>query len=303
MTYTRREFSEIVLAGLPGAAGFASAWPWQTAIPSRVNGVQLGVITYSFRSLNAEEVFNALLQIGIGEVELMSNHAEALAGAPQGGGRGRGGNPEFAAWRTAATAETFQPVRRRFDAAGIELRLLCYNMGRSVTDDQIEYGFTMARGLGVKTISTSAQVSTAKRIAPFADKHRLPVAFHNHSDVTNPDEVATPESFAAVTSYSKFHAINLDIGHFTAANFDAVAFIEANHARITNLHLKDRKRDQGANLPFGQGDTPIVKVLQLLKLLGQKQYDIAANIEYEYRGEDPVAEVAKCLQFCKDALK
>jgi sugar phosphate isomerase/epimerase len=115
--------------------------------------------------------------------------------------------------------------------------------------------------------------------------------------------VATPESFDACLSYSKYHGVNLDIGHFTAANFDAVAFIEANHARITNLHLKDRKRDQGANLPFGQGDTPIVKVLQLLKLLGQKQYDIAANIEYEYRGEDPVAEVAKCLQFCKDALK
>ena len=149
-------------------------------------------------------------------------------------------------------------------------------------------------------MSTSTQVSTAKRIAPFADKHQLPVAFHNHSNLTNPNEVATPESFAAVTSASKYHAINLDIGHFTAANFDAVAYIEANHARITNLHIKDRKRDQGANLPFGEGDTPIVKVLQLLK---EKRYDIAANIEYEYRGEDPVAEVAKCLQFCKDALK
>jgi sugar phosphate isomerase/epimerase len=79
----------------------------------------------------------------------------------------------------------------------------------------------------------------------------------------------------------------------------SVAFIEANHARSANLHIKDRKRDQGPNLPFGEGDTPIVKVLQLLK---QKQYDIAANVEFEYSG-DPVTEVAKCLQFCKDALK
>ena len=158
----------------------------------------------------------------------------------------------------------------------------------------------MAKGLGVKAISTSTQVSTAKRVAPFADKHQLMVGYHNHSNITNPDEVATPESFAAVMAYSKYHGINLDVGHFTAANFDALPFIEANHSRITNLHLKDRKRDQGATTPWGQGDAPLARALQLLK---QKQYDIAANIEFEYRGEDPVAEVAKCLQFCKDALK
>ena len=79
----------------------------------------------------------------------------------------------------------------------------------------------MAKALGVKAISTSTQVSVAKRVAPFADKHQLTVAYHNHSNVTDPDEVATPESFAAVTSHSKFHGINLDVGHFTAANFDA----------------------------------------------------------------------------------
>ena len=302
MSYTRREFGQIALAGLPASVALARMRSLgQSPIPSRFGGVQIGVITYSFRSMsNAEDILKALVQVGIGEVELMSNHAEALAGAPAGGrGRGRGANPEMTAWRAAATDATWQAVRRKFDAAGIELRLLCYNMGRTIPDGQIEYGFQMAKGLGVKAMSTSTQVSTAKRIAPFADKYQLLVAYHNHSNVTNPDEVATPESFAAVTSYSKYHAINLDIGHFTAANFDAVAFIEANHARITNLHIKDRKRDQGPNLPFGEGDTPIVKVLQLLK---QKQYDIAANVEFEYSG-DPVTEVAKCLQFCKDALK
>ena len=149
------------------------------------------------------------------------------------------------------------------------------------------------------TCVASTQVSVAKRVAPFAEKHQLMVGYHGHSDVTDPDEVATPESFASVTSYSKFHGINLDVGHFTAANFDALAFVEANHARITNLHLKDRKRDQGATTPWGEGDAPLARVLQLLK---EKRYDIPANIEFEYRG-DPVAEVAKCLQFCKDALK
>ncbi len=300
MRYTRREFGRITLAALPASIALArTPGLGQAPIPSRFGGVQVGAITYSFRSIsNAEEILKALVQVGIGEVELMSNHAESLAGAPA-GGRGRGGNPQMAAWRSAATAETFKAVRRKFDEAGIELRLLCYNMNSRITDEQIEYGFQMARALGVKAMSTSTQVSVAKRVAPFADKHQLMVAYHNHSNVTNPDEVATPESFAAVTSYSKYHGINLDVGHFTAANYDAIAYIEANHARITNLHLKDRKRNQGETTPWGEGDAPLAKVLQLLK---QKQYDIAANIEFEYRG-DPVTEVAKCLQFCKDALK
>ena len=49
----------------------------------------------------------------------------------------------------------------------------------------------------------------------------------------------------------------------------------------------------------GQGDAPIKQVLQLLK---QNKYAIPADIEYEYRGEGPVAEVRKCFQYIKNAL-
>ena len=87
--------------------------------------------------------------------------------------------------------------------------------------------------------------------------------------------------------------------HFFAAGYDPVAYIEQNHARITNLHIKDRKKNDGPNTVWGEGDTPIKAVLQLLK---KKKYNIPANIEFEYRGEDTVAEVKKCFQFMKDAL-
>jgi sugar phosphate isomerase/epimerase len=99
---------------------------------------------------------------------------------------------------------------------------------------------------------------------------------------------------------SKYFRVNLDIGHFTAANFDAVAYIREHHANITNLHLKDRKKNQGENLPWGQGQTPIREALQLLR---KERWPIPAYIEYEYRGEgSPVDEVKKCAAYARQAL-
>jgi sugar phosphate isomerase/epimerase len=298
--YSRRQFGKLALSTVPTfgvlsrrvAAG-------QAAIDSRIRGVRIGAITYSFRAISdANAIVKAMAAIGLGEAELMSNHAEALAGAP---GAGRGGSPELDAWRRSASPETWKRVRGVFDRAGIRVRLLCYNMNvKTTSDDAIDYAFSMAKGLGADAITTSTQVSMARRVAPFADRHRVPVAYHGHANLTDPDEVATPASFATCLSYSQYHRINLDIGHFTAAGFDAVAYLREHRARITNLHLKDRQTAArgGANVPWGDGDTPIKEVLQLLS---REKWDIPANIEFEYPG-DPLVEVPKCFEFCKKAL-
>jgi sugar phosphate isomerase/epimerase len=351
MDYTRRDLGKIALAAVPLARVFA-------AVNSKFGGVQIGAITYSFNSIasDPEAIVKAMAEIGLGEAELMSNHCEALAGAPampsfgRGGGGGarrgadapaaqvqppaagaqaagadagapaarRGGGrtpltPEqqaqmeqaqaaVAKWRAGATADTWKAARKKFNDAGIEVALLCYNMNDRMKDEDIEYGFQMAKGLGVKGITTSTTLTMAKRIAPIADTHKLLVGYHGHDATNDPNQTATLESYATLMAYGKYNGVNLDIGHFTAANYDAVAFIKENHAKITNLHLKDRKKDHGMNVPWGQGDTPIKDVLQLLK---KEKYGFPANIELEYRiPEDStvVAEMKKCLAYCKDAL-
>jgi len=199
-----------------------------------------------------------------------------------------------------APLEEIKAVRKKFDDAGISLYAFNLSFNDSFTDEEIDRGFDMAKALGVGVITASATVSSARRVAPFAEKHNLIVAFHGHSDVKDPNQFAKPEAFERALAMSPKFAINLDIGHFVAANYDPVEYIKAQHEHILVLHLKDRKRDQGPNTPWGQGDTPIKQVLQLLK---KEKYPMRALIEYEYKGaSDSVTEVKKCFEYCKDAL-
>src|SRR5207249_2042183 len=90
-----------------------------------------------------------------------------------------------------------------------------------------------------------------KRTVPFAEKHGIMLGLHGHSNLSDPNQFATPDSFEQGLAMSKNYRNNLDIGHFSAAGFDSVAFIRKHHDRITNLHLKDRKNNDGPNMPFG----------------------------------------------------
>jgi sugar phosphate isomerase/epimerase len=305
---TRREFGKIALAG--------AAMPrfLEAPIASTVAGVRLGVQTYSFRDLPrppgandaVDVVIKAMKDSGLSECELFAPQLEPQFPA----GRGQRGAPpspeavkareDLRKWRLDTSLDHFKNVRRKFDAAGITISAYCYNMNQSFTDAELERGFEIARALGTDTMTTSTTMDVARRLAPMAERQKLLVGLHGHSNVTDPNEFATPESFAAAKKLSKYFKVNLDVGHFTAANYDPVAYIREHHADITNLHLKDRKKNQGENTPWGQGDTPIKDVLQLLK---REKWPIPADIEYEYRGQGtPVEEVAKCYAFAKQAL-
>src|SRR5205809_794808 len=98
--YSRRDFGKLALKGLPLPLALVNSRPLLAAINSRINGVEIGAITYSFRSMsNPDDIIKAMAQIGLSEAELMSGDAEKLAGIPalpnfgRGGGRGRGTPP------------------------------------------------------------------------------------------------------------------------------------------------------------------------------------------------------------------
>jgi sugar phosphate isomerase/epimerase len=281
--FTRREFSKIALAA-PASVALA-----QSRINSVVGGVMLGAQSYSFREKPFDQMLQAFVDTGLGECELFAPHIEP-----------RLPREEMRKWRLSVSLDEFRAARRKFDQAGVNLYAYNLSFRDDFTDPEIERGFEMAKALGVGLITASSTVSVAKRVAPFAEKHAVKVAFHGHDNIDDPNEFATPGSFAAALTMSRQYAINLDIGHFTAANFDALDYMQKNHDKIVVLHIKDRKKNRGPNTPWGEGDTPIKEVLQMLK---REKWPIRAMVEYEYRGaSDSVTEVKKCVEYCKAAL-
>src|SRR5438034_2118549 len=299
-TVTRREAGKLILAGAAGALvpGRASARPM---IDSVVHGVQIGAQSYSFRDRDLDAAIQAYVECGLGECELYQGHLEPRV-------EGRRGQNELAKlrdWRLKTPLSFFEGVRKKFDDAGILLYAYNYSFSKFMSDSEIARGFEMAQAMGVKYITASSQVSVAHKVDIYAQKYKIMVGFHGHDNTRNPDEFSTPDTFArAMAGASPYIGVNLDIGHFTAAGGDAVAYLREHHDKIVTLHIKDRKKNHGANLPFGQGDTPIAAVLRVLR---DNQWKIPANIEYEYgeetKGLDAVAEVKKCFAYCKQALE
>ncbi len=324
----RRDFGKVMLAGLPLAITRNAR---AAGLSSVINGVHIGVQTYSYRDLPMEGVIDSIIramtETGLSECELFAQHAEPPNIAtnfwsgfdPKELGAGADGGAlteklrakakqdavikareDLRKWRLEVPLDHFRAIRKKFDVARISVPVYNLSFNSSFTDPEMDRIFEHAKALGVNIISASTTLTVARRLIPFAEKHKTYVSMHGHANLSDPDEFATPESFQQALSMSKYFKINLDIGHFSAANFDAVAYIKKRHADITHLHLKDRKKNGGPNVEWGQGDTPIKEVLLTLK---KDKYPIPAYIEYEYPGKlSGVEEVKKCFEYCKQVL-
>jgi sugar phosphate isomerase/epimerase len=292
MAITRRQLGRLAATAVgtaaAGVVGIRRAPVWAAPRP-----VVIGVQSYSFRDRPLVEALAAMASLGVPTCELWQGHLEPK-GLPR---------EELRRWRLTTPLSFFREVAAKFKRSKVGLCAYNYSIKDDFSEAEIERGFLMAKALGAPAITASAHQNVVARIAPLARKHRCKVALHNHS-VLHPNEFATPHDFelalgAPGDTGRRFMAVNLDIGHFTAANFDSVEFLEKYHDRVVTLHIKDRKRDQGPAVPFGEGDAPIKQVLQLVRDRGWR---IPANVEYEYKGGDSVAEVRRCLDYCRGVL-
>ncbi|MBM3723982.1 MAG: sugar phosphate isomerase/epimerase [Acidobacteria bacterium] len=320
---SRRDFTRLAGAALPAASLLAKP-------NSNFRGVQIGAITYSFRALpsGAEEVLKYCLDCGISAIELMSNVPESFAGspAPRGMGFGPGGPGQKGArpppeqiearkksqaavvdWRLSVSMDKFKAFRTMYEQAGIRIYAFKLPPTMDMSDAEYAYIWNVAEALGANhiTMELPTDPKLLARVAAYAAQRKLAIAFHTHGQ-------GGESGFESALSASPYTALNLDVGHFYGVNgVSPVPVIEKYHQRIASLHLKDRKGPNsegappgrgGANMPWGQGETPLKEILQTMR---RNKYKFPASIEYEYEtpaGSDVLAEMKKCVQYCKDAL-
>jgi sugar phosphate isomerase/epimerase len=211
---------------------------------------------------------------------------------------------ELRKWRLSAPMDKYKALAKMYKDAGITIPIVKFGgLNATMPPEEIEYCFTVAKAMGCKAITCEPPLSQTKLLGEYAAKHKIMLGYHGHSNMTSEEAFAKPASWETAMAHSAYNGCNIDVGHFTAGNgFSPAEFIRKYHNRITNLHLKDRKVNQGPNMPWGQGDTQIKEILQMMK---KEKYTFPACIELEYpvpEGSDVIKELAKCLEYCKAAL-
>jgi sugar phosphate isomerase/epimerase len=295
---------------------------------SKFNGIQIGAITYSFRSMphDIDQLLKFCVDANISAIEMMGDPAETFAGKPASPIKmpvipPKGGQPQrqpltdeqkaqvvehtkkVAEWRATASMDKFKEIRKKFNDAGISIYAFKPNaLGANNSDAEVEYALNAAKALGAAsvTVEIPTDEKQTQRLGDLGAKYKVYIGYHAHLQ-------ATDNLWDVALAQSPYNSMNLDCGHYIAVGGKNTketlfALIESKHDRITSMHIKDRTADGKQNLAWGQGDTPLKEILSLMK---DKKYKFPATIELEYdvpEGSNAVKEVAKCVEYAKNIL-
>ena len=279
-------------------------------IIKNINGVDISVITYSFnpRSENMNVIIQNCIDSGTDNIELMGNHLESSLGIPR-------SKRLISDWRANVSMKLFRDAKKIFKDHDINIFAFKSNcISKNNSDEEIEYAMKVTKNLGADFLTNELMNDeSVDRVNYYAEKYNVNVGYHTHSNNFGSNVKATDTAWDYALNSSKNNYINLDIGHNINVGGNntkeaLLEFIKKNNKRICSLHLKDRQFGKSANLLasdnqiWGNGDTPIIEVLKLMR---DKSYKFSATIELEYRipeGSNRVKEVKKCMDYCIRAL-
>lgn len=288
---------------------------------SRVNGVQLGLTTYCYRSIphNLEETLSYVLQSGVSSLE-MRNVLEEGLGIPQAPPRVARGveltdkekadrakaveslREDQRKWRLSLPMSKYADIKKMYNKAGVNIHIAKF-VPSSWSDDEIDYAYNAAKTLGAYGITDEFTDEAAQRLGKFAEKHKSLAIYHTHGQFGMPGF-----DIDKYLGYSKTNRLNLDVGHYYGSTGQHPnVIIEKYHDLIPSIHVKDKtgpkSNPPNANRPFGEGETPIADILLLIK---KEKWPINVDLELEYaipEGSDPVKEVTKCIEYMRNILE
>ena len=278
-------------------------------------GIRIGAITYSFAQMpdfpkGCTKKF--ILGSGLGSVEMMDRDFERDIGVKHREILAKHLTKEqkvaISQWRETADMKPLEDFRAEYEAAGIGIHIVKFgDIGCPwmYSWKEAEYMFKATRALGARVITREVPKvaewadfkAVAEKLVPLMNEYDVDIAFHNHA------QIAADTYDGALLGYSDHFKINFDIGNYVAANDDdPLAFVKKYRDRIASIHVKDRKRNNGPECPFGTGDTPLMGLFALMK---SEKIDIPCDIEVEFSvppGSDAVRETENCREYCRKSI-
>ena len=328
-----------VLPSLTSCAGAdnKAAAPADGKVNSNFAGVAMGCITYSFRGTpgGLENLLGYCKDAGVSNLELMGNDLEGCLGIPESpqqrlmaearaaaeragqtiqGGRmqlGPEAQAEMAkyqetlkAWRANMDWDKVAEVRKRFNDLGIDIHIVKTSPGANSSDEDLDYAFKLAKAMGARAVTTELSLDAAKRVAPFAEKNDMILAFHNHMQYSTDEWKDGPDPVLAI---SPNIMLNFDQGHyFGSTGKHPVDFIKKYGDRIYSIHMKDKTgpnaQEPNANQVWGQGQTPLEDLLHYIR---DEKKPFYCDIELEYPVKpwsNAVREVGICINYARQIL-
>jgi len=161
--------------------------------------------------------------------------------------------------------------------------------------------FEFAKKLGLYGITTES-VESIDTIEKLVKEYDIRVGFHDHpKQPNNPSYRMWDPNYILSVVKDRDSRIGscADTGHWVRSGLKPVECLRILKGRIISSHLKDLNefgKHEAHDLPYGTGVSDIPAILDELK---RQHFEGNISVEYEYKWEDSVPDVAQCVGFVR----
>ena len=136
---------------------FAAAF--QAKPNSKVAGVQIAMnVPYNFggRNMEAKQLLDNVVQLGISGLELRSQPVESFMGVPaaiiDAPAKDTAAAAELSKWRQSASMDKAKAFRKMYNDAGVSIDIVKFDGIYTFSDQALDYAFELAKALGARAI-------------------------------------------------------------------------------------------------------------------------------------------------------
>jgi len=161
--------------------------------------------------------------------------------------------------------------------------------------------FEFAKKLGLYGITTES-VESIDTIEKLVKEYDVRVGFHDHpKQPNNPSYKMWDPNYILSVVKDRDPRIGscADTGHWVRSGLKPVECLRILKGRIISSHLKDLNefgKHEAHDLPYGTGVSDVPAILDELK---RQHFEGNISVEYEYKWEDSVPDVAQCVGFVR----